>query len=291
MDKPIVSFVIFNKSGIASESLTRLLQTPEDFELYIVDNGSTDDTWRFVESLEDPRIKGKKRFEINHGGVYAINYVLSHRKPNQYYVNIDSDVYIETDKWYQTFMDTFNAFPELGMIGATPFPELQGEEHPEYNFFITKKEEIKVYKLPGVIGCFICIRPEVLNILGYFSEETCGADSDIGRRIRGYTPYEIAAAPAIKMSQRYVMCDQCPMRKQCTLSNQQCFTIYKKKYLSGQFYEDIIKPKTQIYMKQLAEGKRTPYCASIHDEKSMMEHEYDKQSALENFNFFMLRDE
>lgn len=290
MEKPIVSFVIFNKSGIAANDLLALLKTSEDFELYIVDNGSTDDTWKFIETLDDPRIKEKKRFDVNRGGIYAINYVLSHRKPNQYYVNIDSDVYVETDKWYEAFMETFEAFPELGMIGATPFPELQGEEHPEYGFHLTEKAGKRVYKLPALIGCFMCIRPEVLNTLGYFCEETCAADKDISKRIHLYTPYEIGAMPDLKMTQHFVACTECPMKAVCSYKvNQECHRIYQLSYHNHTFFKEMIMPKMKQFDQELAEGKRTPYCASIHDKASLEKTYYDYQSAEENFNFFASR--
>lgn len=287
MSVPIVSFIAFNKAGIVARDLQTLLDTSEDFELYIVDNGSKDDTWKFIETLEDKRIKEKKRFDVNRGCVYALNYILSHRKPGQYFVHIDSDMYLHTDKWFQTFLEAFRLFPELGIVGATTYKELQGEET---KYKLTTKEGLSLYKLSGIMGCFMCIRPEVFDLLGYFCEETCGADTDIAKRVRLFTPYGIGAIPSIKIEQKYVTCQECKMQHLCSYkAKEECYRLWRSKYMHGPFYQEVIIPKSEIFYKQIEEGKRTPYCASIHDEESMKNHYYDKASAEENFNFFVER--
>lgn len=285
---PIVSYIIFNKAGLVARNLTALLATSEDFELYIVDNGSTDDSWQFVEALQDPRIKDKKRFDVNRGCVYGLNYVLSHRKPDQYFVHLDSDVCMVTDKWFEAFMEAFRVFPELGMVGATVQPELKGDES---KYKLTTREGLSVYKMPGIIGCCICIRPEIFDLLGYFCEETCGADVDISDRINLYTPYEIGSLPSLQIDQQqWLGCQACLMRDLCRFKNNtECIRICMSKYTHGGFYKEMIYPKSLELYKLIREGKRTPYCASIHDEESMKNHYYDKVSAEENFNFFITR--
>ena len=80
MNTPIISFVTFNRLGLTIRNLERLLESKDNFELYIIDNNSTDDTWEYLKSVNDPRIVEKKRFDLNRGIVYAMNYVISHRK-------------------------------------------------------------------------------------------------------------------------------------------------------------------------------------------------------------------
>jgi hypothetical protein len=45
--------------------------------------------------------------------------------------------------------------------------------------------------------------------------------------------------------------------------------------------------KMKLYIDEVNEGKRTIYCASIHDEESMKLHYYNKEWAEENFRFFI----
>lgn len=288
MEKPIVSFITFNKAGIVARNLEALLATSEDFDLYIVDNGSTDDTWRYVETLQDKRIVCKKRFDANHGCVYGLNYVISHRKPGQYFVHFDSDVCMHTDKWFEMFLNTFRLFPELGLIGGSTHPDLQGGEE---KYALTTREGVSVYKLAILTGCSICIRPEVLDMLGYFSEEICGADMDMCRRIHSYTPYENAILPSLEIDQKqWITCEECTMRHLCRYNkNAECIHECMRKYAHRDFYKEMILPKSVKYYTQIEMGERTPYCASIHDQASMQKHQYDQQSAIENFNFFIRR--
>lgn len=50
---PIVSFVCWNRAGLTARNLKELLKSTDDFELYIVDSNSEDDTWEFLKTLKD----------------------------------------------------------------------------------------------------------------------------------------------------------------------------------------------------------------------------------------------
>ena len=62
---PLISFVSFNRMGSTVKSLLSLLETREDFDLYITDNDSRDKTWEWMNSLIDPRIKKIRKSEKN----------------------------------------------------------------------------------------------------------------------------------------------------------------------------------------------------------------------------------
>lgn len=80
MVKPLISFISFNRNSAVAANLKALLDiTNDDFDLSIVDNGSTDGIWEYIKSLKDDRIKFKKHFDKNYGGIYAVNYSLSKR--------------------------------------------------------------------------------------------------------------------------------------------------------------------------------------------------------------------
>ena len=41
------------------------------------------------------------------------------------------------------------------------------------------------------------------------------------------------------------------------------------------------------YYKEIESGKRSPYCASIHDEESIKNHYYDKERAEQVFRYYI----
>lgn len=64
---------VYNVGAYVSEAVTSVLnQTYTDFELLIIDDGSTDDTLQKLTAFNDPRIRIVS-FEKNHGIVHALN--------------------------------------------------------------------------------------------------------------------------------------------------------------------------------------------------------------------------
>lgn len=285
MQVPLICFVTFNRLGLTVKNLTALLKTTDDFELHIVDNNSTDDTLKYIGSLKDKRIKSRKRFNINYGVVYAINYVLSKRKKEQYFILIENDVCIETENFVTKCMETMDTFEDVGLLAGA-----RRNLFTEKNFSPKKitKNNVSYYRYNKILGCFNCIRPEVFDYIGYWNEETYAADRDMSIRINNYTPYVTGYITSIELSQiQYINCDQCLYRKECSVINQNrtCFNIHKKRYSHVRFAESL-QQKHEMYYQQLSNGTRTIYCASIHDSKSIKKHYYDMKMANENFDFF-----
>lgn len=85
MEKALVSFICWNRAGLNARNLNALLKSTDDFELYIIDSNSSDDTLEFIKTLNDKRIKEIKKFDLNRGCAYAINYIMSKRKKEQFF--------------------------------------------------------------------------------------------------------------------------------------------------------------------------------------------------------------
>ena len=62
MTPPLISYSTFHRMGLTVRNLNSLLRTTDDFELHIIDNNSQDDTWEYIQSLNDSRIKSRTRF-------------------------------------------------------------------------------------------------------------------------------------------------------------------------------------------------------------------------------------
>ena len=128
MALPFVSYITFNRLGLTARNLHALLKTSDDFELHLLDSNSQDGTWEFIQSLNDRRIKSKTRLPLNQGPIYAVNYNLSKRNPDQYFIAFNSDVLILSSDWITRFMRVFDKFPEVGMLGVP--------KSPPYSYYI-----------------------------------------------------------------------------------------------------------------------------------------------------------
>lgn len=95
----MVSIIIptYNRGYIIKKSIDSVLhQTYEDFELIIVDDGSTDGTKQLIDEYEDDRIKYYS-YEHNKGVVYVRNYGMKMAK-GDCIVFQDSDDVWHSDK-------------------------------------------------------------------------------------------------------------------------------------------------------------------------------------------------
>jgi len=284
---PLVSFVTWNRMGLSIRNLKSLLSTSDDFELHIVDSNSRDNTWDYIKVLKDERIKSRTRFEANRGPVYAANFNLARRKKGQYFVTVDSDVNIHTKKWLSEFLKAFECFPEVGLLGAVSCRYYERYKHP-----LIKVEKNGAYYLQmhkGFIeGCCQCFRPELLDILGYWSEENCMGDVEICHRICNYTTYKAGFFPAVEIDQtQKIACSGCRGEKLCNLDKEEntCFSIWEEFYSNPKF-RAVYGWKYKKCVEEMADGKRTVYCASIHDEDSMKNHYYRMNMAQENFQYY-----
>ena len=89
---PLVSVVmpVYNREGVVKESILSVLdQSYQNFELILVDDGSTDNTISVIESIKDPRIILLKNKE-NKGCSYSRNLAVAKSK-GKYIFYLDSD--------------------------------------------------------------------------------------------------------------------------------------------------------------------------------------------------------
>ncbi len=295
MIPPLVSYSTFNRMGLTIRSLTALFKTTDDFELHIIDNNSGDDTWDFIQSLSDSRIKSKTRFPINKGPIYAVNYNLAKREPHQYFIALESDVYIYTPDWISRFIQVFETFPEVGLLGvprAAPYPSYMPPVIPRedgdvsYLQLMNGKLGAELDFIPGHCQC---LRPELSDILGYWCEENGYGDAELSIRVNNYTPYKAGFTTNVVIDmQQSLPCSECEGKEWCKLDrvDTTCFGIRDKRYKNESFAEKF-HWKYLEYFDELQQGKRTAYCASLHDPASIEGHMYHMDWALENFNFYV----
>ncbi len=293
---PFINFITFNRLGLTVKNLTRLLDSNEDFELNIIDCNSKDNSWDYILSLTDSRIKSKIRFDKNCGPIYAVNFALSRRKPNQYFFTLDSDTYIKTTDWIARFMEVFEAFPDVGVLGLmrdNPYPRYLPPIIPRVNgnamYLELKNADIET-QMDFIPGHLQCLSPALINEIGYWSEENGFGDAELSPRVVHYTNFKVGFLTTIEidMTQR-ITCNECLGKDYCTLARSvvDCFSLSKKYNKNESFVAKNMWKFKQAF-KELEEGQRTAYCASIHDPESMRTHQYHTEWAYDNFSYYII---
>lgn len=286
---PLISYVTFNRLGLTIRNMTAILNTNDDFEMHIIDNNSTDNTWKYIRSLNDSRIKTKTRIAVNTGLINALNINIARRRPDQYFITLDNDVYIQSKNWISDFMKVFNEFPEVGLLGVwndetTPSTISKSRNGASYLELISSLSNANNY----VPGSCMFIRPELMDRLGYFCEENCFGDMEVCYRVNNFTPFKCGLLTNVNITTpQAITCDECLYKSQCTLNkySDSCFTKYQNLDKNDEF-KNKFKWKFDETINDLKSGARPVYCASSNDPSSMTDHIYNLEWSLENMKYF-----
>ncbi|UWG96662.1 glycosyltransferase [Dehalobacter sp. DCM] len=296
MTPPFITYSTFHRLGLNVRNLNALLlNTTDDFELHIIDSNSQDGTWDFIKSLSDSRIKSITRLPMNYGPIYALNYNLARRKPDQYFIVLESDVYHYVPDWISRFMKVFDMFPDVGLLGLARshpypvyYPEVSLQEKNGVQYLQLMHTEVGNV-MDFVPGQCQFLRPELIDLIGYWSEENGYGDAELSLRVTKYTPFKAGYVIDVPIDMiQSVPCESCEGRPWCQLDkvNTTCFNIWKSKHRNESF---VLTNGTRKYLEcfdELRQGKRTVYCASIHDPDSYKNHLYHMDWALENFDYY-----
>ncbi|MBD3300193.1 MAG: glycosyltransferase [Candidatus Moranbacteria bacterium] len=139
MKKPLVSVVLptYNHEKYIRESILSVLnQTYDNFELIIVDDGSSDNTFQEVKKIKDKRIK-TYRFKKNKGASAAANYCI--KKSRGKYISMlnSDDVFLETKLERQ--VDFLEKNKKYGAVfGLNKLIDEEGEEINDKNHLFYK---------------------------------------------------------------------------------------------------------------------------------------------------------
>jgi len=292
MAPPLISYITFNRLGLTIKNLSQILRSTDDFELYIIDNNSSDGTWDYIDSLDDVRIKSKMKLVANHGKIYALNMNLLNRSTDQYCFIVDNDVYIETNDWISKFLTVFAAFPELGLLGARSSDEalppvvLQTKDHLSY---LQLSDNISDVDKNYIKSNCMCLSPELLKEIGYFCEENYYGDRELSYRVCNYTNFKAGYLNdvSIQMPQA-ISCADCLYTDRCKLNQaaDTCITKYQALNKNEAFLQKN-KWRFEETMRDMKSGARPAYCASLLDGISTQDHIYNTDWAMDNFLYFI----
>jgi glycosyltransferase involved in cell wall biosynthesis len=176
----------FNAAPYIREAVDSLLQqTFQDFELWIIDDGSTDSTPKIIRSFSDARIK-KFYFDQNRGRVLLINEFVK-KVSSEFFTVTDADDASHPQR-LQMQLNLFSKDPELMMCGTSYWAmDDKGYLFRELRLPIEHKE---VYnQMPSrcqFLGATTIMRSSLITCFpdfyrGYFKDNI--ADSDLASRI------------------------------------------------------------------------------------------------------------
>jgi len=101
--KPInltIAMPTYNRAELLRENIGSLLKSKHDFELLIIDDGSTDDTESVVKSFSDPRIT-YYRHSVNCGYAKSLNDGIERAKNSQIFLCEDDAFILNPDKFFE----------------------------------------------------------------------------------------------------------------------------------------------------------------------------------------------
>ena len=192
---PAISVVmsVFNGEAYLEEAICSVLdQSMQDFELIVIDDGSTDSTGKILECFEDPRLKTLK--QANQGLTRSLNTGIAMAK-GEYIARMDADDLSHPERLLRQY-EEMQRRPDLALLGTWSI--LIGETGKE----LEKKklpvgiDEIKssIFLTNPFVHGSMMFRKQALNsVSGYRDAFIYAQDYDLALRIN--EQYEIDNLP------------------------------------------------------------------------------------------------
>lgn len=174
---PLISVIIptYNRKELVEGAIqSALQQEPKNYEVIVIDDGSTDGTFEHLESQNLPIIVVRKE----NGGVSSARNAGIKKAHGEYIAFLDSD-----DLWLPNILkeqsDYLETHPDIPLVYVDQFIELKGERINLTRFTMKKltHEQMSKFDLPGFaqsppihISSMI-VRKSVFDELGYFNED------------------------------------------------------------------------------------------------------------------------
>ncbi len=204
-EKPFVSILVpcFNEEKVIKASLESLMaQTYPRFEILVIDDGSTDDTFLIAKNMEfnDGNRRLKAYTKTNGGKANALNFGIKEAK-GDLFLSVDADSKLSADS-LDLMVDYFQDEKIAAVAGSVYvtntdnlWTRLQALEYIQgLNLVRNGQAYFKMVNIiPGPIGMF---RKSAVEGIGMYKDDTYAEDCDLTLRLinKGYKiDYEIDA--------------------------------------------------------------------------------------------------
>lgn len=203
---PYISVIlpVYNAEKYIAQSIQSILnQTFEDFELIVVDDGSTDQSLSIIQTFHDPRLL-VLRHDRNLGYPFAMNTGLSHAR-GKYIARMDADDVCHPMR-LERQVQVHEENPEVALVSClrywiTPngIPYTLRSQMAMYTgevYYETWEDVItrrKKFTDSGVVA----LRDRIMSVGGYRTYQLSGMDIDLWLRLMEYTcsPAAVIAEP------------------------------------------------------------------------------------------------
>lgn len=174
---PLISVVIptYNRKEIVQEAIhSVLIQEPKNYEVIVVDDGSTDGTVEYLQKLALPI----KIISKENGGVSSARNEGIKNAQGDYIAFLDSD-----DLWLPGILEAQLEFLEshsnIPLVYVDQYIEAKGKRADKTRLAVTKStpEEMSKFDLPGFVKSppihisAVMVRKSLFDELGYFNED------------------------------------------------------------------------------------------------------------------------
>ncbi|MCL1827091.1 MAG: glycosyltransferase [Candidatus Cloacimonetes bacterium] len=175
--KPFCSFIcaVYNREAYLKECLDSILsQSNFDFELVIVDDGSTDNTQKIIAQLQDARIK---LINTEHKGCWSAKNIGIKHARGEYICFIDSDDFLTPD-FLQNGMEGIKQNPEFDYFYPTELRIIKENGQPtnkiwRYISYPEPQALIKLFwerQIGGIVHAGAFIKKAVFEIYGLYDD-------------------------------------------------------------------------------------------------------------------------
>ena len=191
-----VVVTVYNKSHFVEQTLNSILnQSFDDFELIVVDDGSTDNSLEIINGIKDSRINVYPT--KNQGVSKARNYGLNKAKAKFIAMSDGDDIWLENHLF--ELKKLIESYPDCG-IYATSYekhffesyitkPKFKNVDHP---FFGIVDDYFETSLADNILWTSAIAIPEKLVEKGFVFDEGIGCGEDIDLWIRIAKAYDVA---------------------------------------------------------------------------------------------------
>ncbi len=201
--QPRVSILLsaYNSEQFIQPCVRSLLdQTFEDFELLVVDDGSTDRTWEILKSFNDPRLKVAR--QDNMGLTVTLNVLLAQAK-GVYIGRQDADDYSLPER-IEKEVRFLDSHADIALVGTWSV-QIDDDNEEIYRFEPEARPEalnqLLVEQNPFIHGSWLVRREALLQLGGYREEFRCSQDYDLLLRMK--ENYRVSNIPEVLYAKRH----------------------------------------------------------------------------------------